>query len=114
MIDSVLGKQVILDLYDCNPDMLKKADVVEAILRKAAKVGECNVVASHFHQFEPDGVSGALFLSESHLSVHSWTSEKYAAIDIFYCSDIKEQDMIHCLATEFGASNFKIHILIRE
>ena len=114
MIDSVLGKQVILDLYGCNPDMLKKVDVVEAILRKAASVGECNVVASHFHQFEPDGVSGALFLSESHCSIHSWHEHGFAAIDIFYCSDIKEQDMINCLVTEFGASNFKLQSLIRE
>ena len=35
----------------------------------------------------PQGVSGAVLISESHLALHTWPEHGYAAVDIFTCGD---------------------------
>jgi len=56
--------------------------MVNAALRAGAEVRE---VA--FHKFSPQGVSGVVVISESHLSVHTWPEFGYAAVDVFTCGD---------------------------
>jgi S-adenosylmethionine decarboxylase len=56
--------------------------MVEAALRAGAEVRE--VV---FHNFSPQGVSGVVVISESHLAVHTWPELGYAAVDVFTCGD---------------------------
>ncbi len=36
-------------------------------------------------QISPNGVSGVVVISESHLSVHTWPEAKYLALDIYTC-----------------------------
>lgn len=40
-----------------------------------------------FHKFSPQGVSGVVVISESHLAIHTWPEYGYAAVDIFTCGD---------------------------
>ena len=44
-----------------------------------------HVVESNVHQFEPQGISLVLTLSESHLAVHTSPEHGYAAVDVFTC-----------------------------
>lgn len=81
-----LGHHLIIDLCGCNPEKLKVVPVVEEILRAAAAAARATIVASKFHQFAPIGVSGALVLAESHITIHTWPeADGYCAIDIFTC-----------------------------
>lgn len=36
-------------------------------------------------RFPPQGVTVIIAISESHLSIHTWPEQRYAAIDIFTC-----------------------------
>ena len=56
--------------------------MVDAALKAGAEIRE---VA--FHKFSPQGVSGVVVISESHLSVHTWPEVGYAAVDVFTCGD---------------------------
>ena len=51
-------------------------------LRAGAEVRE---VA--FHKFAPQGVSGVVIISESHLTIHSFPEHGYASIDVYTCGD---------------------------
>jgi spermidine synthase len=83
-----LGHHLIIDLYGCNQETLKHIPDVENILVEAAEAANATVVARKFHQFNPVGVSGALVLAESHLTIHTWPEvDGYAAIDMFTCGD---------------------------
>ncbi|HBI26269.1 MAG TPA: adenosylmethionine decarboxylase, partial [Peptococcaceae bacterium] len=42
---------------------------------------------SVFHKFSPQGVSGVVIISESHLTIHTWPELGYAAVDVFTCGD---------------------------
>jgi S-adenosylmethionine decarboxylase len=39
------------------------------------------------HKFEPIGVTALALLAESHLSIHTWPEDGYAAVDAFTCGD---------------------------
>jgi len=81
----MIGFHVILDLYDCNAAALTDKKLVKETLCRAAAKGGLTLLGSVFHEFEPNGVSGALLLAESHLCIHTWPESGYAAVDLFTC-----------------------------
>ncbi len=83
-----LGKHLLVELHGCNPELLKKVDVVKEILVSAAKACKATIVDTSFHEFNPFGVSGVVVIAESHFSIHTWPEYRYAAVDIFTCGDV--------------------------
>ena len=83
-----LGRHIILEYYGCPQELLDGNDFIEEVFVGAAKAMRATVVSVHFHQFNPHGVSGAVVISESHLTIHTWPEYGYAAIDVFTCGDV--------------------------
>ena len=84
---NVLGTHVLLELRDCDPQLLNDLRYIrEELLSVAQQVG-AHVVGESFHQFSPQGVTGILSIAESHISIHTWPELGYAAADIFTCGD---------------------------
>jgi len=82
---NVLGLHLLLELKECNPQLLNDLDYIrEALLDTAHDVG-ATVVGESFHRFSPQGVTGILAIAESHISIHTWPEYGYAAADIFAC-----------------------------
>jgi spermidine synthase len=99
-----LGHHLIIDLYGCNPEKLKEIPEVERIMVAAAEAAKATIVARKFHQFNPIGVSGALVLAESHLTIHTWPEvDAYCAIDMFTCGDTDNFAALEVLKREFEA-----------
>jgi S-adenosylmethionine decarboxylase len=84
---NALGKHLLLDLKDCNREVLDDLNFLQNALVSAAEEAGATVVGKHFHRFAPQGVSGAVLIAESHLSLHTWPEYGYAAVDIFTCGD---------------------------
>ena len=82
-----LGRHVLVELYECAPAALDDFDLIEASMRDAANAIGATIVNATFHHFAPQGVSGAVVVAESHLSIHTWPEFGYAAVDIFTCGD---------------------------
>ncbi len=80
-----VGTQVLASLKGCPADVLKRVEVVRALLNEVVLEAKLNKVTEAFHQFEPEGVTGVIVISESHLSVHTWPEKSMAAVDIFTC-----------------------------
>ena len=85
-----LGHHLTAEFYDCASDILADAGRMEKIFVHAAAVSGAHVLGSHFHAFEPQGVSGFVIIAESHFSVHAWPEHDYAAVDIFTCGETIE------------------------
>src|SRR5690606_10723787 len=61
-----------------------------------------------FHQFSPQGVSGVVVISESHLAIHTWPELGYAAIDVFTCGErVDPWDACNYLIANFKAESTK-------
>ncbi len=99
---AMLGSQVVLDLYDCESERLDDIDWVKATLMDAARAAGATIVESVFHKFAPWGISGVVVIAESHLAIHIWPENRYAAIDVFTCGDsVRIGDACALLTREF-------------
>lgn len=82
-----LGRHILVEYYNCDEEILKDHNVIENMMIAAAEKANATVVQSVFHLFNPWGVSGAVVIQESHLTIHTWPEFGYAAVDLFTCGD---------------------------
>jgi S-adenosylmethionine decarboxylase len=82
-----LGRHVLAEIYGCTEDILNDIEKVEKIMVRAALVAGAEIREVAFHKFSPQGVSGVVVISESHLAIHTWPELDYAAVDVFTCGD---------------------------
>ena len=79
------GRHLLLEMWDCNREILEDAEKITQIMCDAAGDAGATVVKSIHHEFNPPGITAVAILSESHISVHTWPIEGYVAVDIFTC-----------------------------
>lgn len=104
-----IGHHYIVEGSGCSPEVVSRVEQVEQILVRAAEVASVQVWAISVHRFAPNGVSGVVVISESHLSVHTWPEAGYVALDIFTCGDdAKPEKAVEYALKQFGAKN--VHI----
>lgn len=82
-----LGLHLILELYDCDPDLMHDNARLAAGMEQAVRDAGATVVETVFHEFRPGGLSGVIIITESHVTLHSWPEHGYVAIDAFTCGD---------------------------
>ncbi len=82
-----LGKQYILDLKDCDRDMLDNLEALKATLTSVMQQTQEEPLGESFYQFTPQGVSGLVLAKGAHVCIHTWPENNYAAMDIFTHND---------------------------
>ena len=82
---SALGKHLLLELNDCDRNLLDDIVFIKDVMISAANEAGATILGESFHQFSPQGVSGVLIIAESHLTIHTWPEHGYAGADIFTC-----------------------------
>ncbi len=101
------GVHLLVDVK--NAKNLDNEDFIEKSLRAAALDAKATILHSHMHKFSPQGVSGVIVLSESHISIHTWPEKNFAAIDIFMCGDCNPYAAIKRIKSAFETND--IHII---
>ena len=84
---SYLGRHILAEFFECNSNILNNSDLIEKMMVDAAKACGATVVTQTFHKFSPFGISGVVVISESHLTIHTWPENGYAAVDLFTCGE---------------------------
>lgn len=97
------GRHLVLEMWDCDREILNNAKRLREILRKAAEKAGATVIRVFCHEFNPKGVTGVALLAESHLTIHTWPEEGYAAADIFTCGQHTDPQ----LAVQYLISSLK-------
>ena len=77
----------MLDLKDCNPELLDDLQYIKQAMMGAANEAGATIVGDSFHKFDPRGVTGIVSIAESHLCIHTWPEYGFAAVDIFTCGE---------------------------
>ena len=85
---NALGKHVIVELYDCDPEIINNQELVEKIMIDAVGISGATLVKTVFHKFSPHGITGVAVVAESHFAIHTWPEYGYCAVDIFTCGDV--------------------------
>jgi S-adenosylmethionine decarboxylase len=85
---------------------VSRANHLERIMNRIAERCGFTVVGRSFHQFEPQGTTGVLVLSESHFSAHTYPELNKIYIDVFCCSsDFDPELTSKIIEKEFAALN---------
>jgi len=105
-LTQALGRHILCEAYGCDKETLNDVRRVEKIMVAAALAAGAEVREVAFHHFSPQGVSGVVVISESHLAIHTWPEYGYAAIDVFTCGESVDP-WVACdyLLEKFGAQN---------
>ena len=111
----VVGKHCILELYGCHSGKLNDEAFVRTIINIASRNAGANLLNLITHRFEPQGVTGLALLAESHISIHTWPENGYAAVDVFTCGDhTMPERACEILCNELLAKRFSLKSFHRE
>jgi S-adenosylmethionine decarboxylase len=77
---------IVATLEGCPPALIDDPAGIRRALHEAVAAGGFTLLHSHVHEFEPQGVTGTVVLSESHIAVHSWPEEGVLFLDLATCS----------------------------
>jgi len=108
-VKKALGTHILLELFDCDPSTLRNSHTVKEIMIEAATKSNAKIVDVFFHQFEPYGVSGVVVIEESHFTIHTWPEFRFAAVDLFFCSeDVIAENAIRVIVDSFRCDRFSV------
>ena len=82
------GIHLLGEWYGCpaaTPEMTR-ADALRKLCLDAVTASGLTIVGDRFHQFEPQGVTGAVILAESHLATHTWPEVGSVTVDVYVCN----------------------------
>jgi S-adenosylmethionine decarboxylase len=82
------GIHLLGEWYGCLPSMpeMQRADALRKLCVSAVESAGLTIVGDRFHQFDPQGVTGAVILAESHLAIHTWPEIGSVTIDVYVCN----------------------------
>lgn len=99
-----IGHHYIVEASGCDPNIIGSVEKVQQILVKAAEIAGAQVWSISFSRFPPNGVSGVVVISESHISTHTWPEFGYVALDIYTCGQHVDPEKAVVYAVQaFGA-----------
>lgn len=84
------GVHYLISFFGCDSEQINSVKFWENLLPESLRETEMTILDRHFYKFDPQGVTGFLLLSASHISIHSWPEYGYVACDLFSCSGEEE------------------------
>ena len=80
-----VGIHIIADFYGVKEDLISKLEKMKEIFEDAVEYSKLSEISSDYYQFKPEGASGIILISESHLSFHTWPEYNLVTLDIYTC-----------------------------
>ncbi|WP_211746329.1 adenosylmethionine decarboxylase [Paenibacillus sp. Marseille-Q4541] len=84
---STFGRHVAVDTWGVDFDLLNNEEFLQAQMVDAAEACGATVLSVQSKQFDPQGATVLVLLSESHLSIHTYPERGFAAIDCYTCGE---------------------------
>jgi S-adenosylmethionine decarboxylase proenzyme len=77
------------ELYGCPAQaaVLGSAPLLRELCLRLAREAGLTVVGERFHQFAPQGLTGAVLSAESQLAIHTWPERGLVTMDVQVCND---------------------------
>lgn len=87
MLEKIKGRHVIAEFIKCHNTIINNKEVLLNIVIDGCLKGNAGILGSITHQFEPQGITIIVGLSESHCSLHTWPEENYIMADVVTCGN---------------------------
>lgn len=107
------AQHVILDIWDADPKALRDPHILLQALRDGARASGATVLHAHSHNFDGDGVSAMLILSESHAGCHTWPDLGFASFDAYTCGECETQRFIEPFVSAIKGKHVELRVVSR-
>lgn len=84
------GHHFLIEFFGCDEKQINSVDFWKKELISSIEGTEMQALHDFFYEFEPQGVTGFVLLSSSHISIHTWPENGYVACDVFTCSSYED------------------------
>ena len=111
---------LIIDGYSNNPKILQDEDYLRNWLESyPSRIGMTRISPPHVLRYvgsnlEDWGISGFVFIAESHISVHTFVERNYINIDVFSCKDFDADKAIKHFQQGFHLIKSRTCLIDRE
>ncbi|MEK6960233.1 MAG: adenosylmethionine decarboxylase [Nanoarchaeota archaeon] len=107
-------KEVIADLFGCDPKLIDDVVYLKATLsRLAAELGT-HVVEAGSHKYHPQGASVCVFVEESHLLISTWPEHGIAVFNCLLTHGPDPNDSLERLKEALGAKSINVNRFVRK
>lgn len=90
---STFGRHCAVDAWGIDFELINNAEFLKARMVEAAEKSGAHVLSVQYKQFEPQGATVLVLLSESHLSIHTYPEKGFAAMDCYTCGDTVDPEV---------------------
>jgi len=90
---STFGRHVAIDTWGVDFELLNNAELLQHHMVEAAEACGATVLSVQSKQFDPQGATVLVLLSESHLSIHTYPERGFAALDCYTCGDTVDPEI---------------------
>jgi S-adenosylmethionine decarboxylase len=90
---STFGRHVAIDTWGVDFDLLNNSELLTHHMVEAAEACGATVLSVQAKQFDPQGATVLVLLSESHLSIHTYPERGFAALDCYTCGETVDPEV---------------------
>jgi len=111
---------LLMDGYCDNKELLQDEDFLRSLLREyPARIGMTRITDPFVIRYDdcvPEewGISGFVFLAESHIAIHTFVERGFVNIDVFSCKDFDTAHAAEDLRSRFDFTMSRVSLAERE
>jgi S-adenosylmethionine decarboxylase len=111
---STFGRHIAIDVWGVDFERLNSAEYLTNHMVEAAEACGATVLSVQSKQFEPQGATVLVLLSESHLSIHTYPEKGFAALDCYTCGEtVDPQIAIDYMVSILQPEKYYVKKLVR-
>lgn len=109
------GEHLIYDAYGCEYDSLNNMENCYDVLNKLVSLAEMTKITEpiiiksegnlSLGGKDPGGFTGAVFIQESHITIHTFAKRGFVTVDLYSCKEFKSNEIIEYLDSIFKPKN---------
>ncbi|MBM3148948.1 MAG: S-adenosylmethionine decarboxylase proenzyme [Chloroflexi bacterium] len=111
---------LIIDGYGSDPKIMQDEQFIHNLLDSyPAKIGMTKIAGPTVFRYvgtspKDWGISGIVFIAESHISLHTFVERCYINIDVFSCKDFDADQVVKDITDRFRLTTFTSRLVNRE
>jgi S-adenosylmethionine decarboxylase len=111
---------LIIDGYGSDSQIMQDEQFIHDLLDSyPANIGMTKIAGPVVFRYvgakpEDWGISGIVFIAESHISLHTFVERCYINIDVFSCKDFNAEKVVRDLVDKFQLTSFNSRLVNRD
>jgi S-adenosylmethionine decarboxylase len=111
---------LIIDGFGKNKDVLQDENFIyDLLFAYPDKIGMTKIsdpIVFRYSGSKPEdwGISGLVFIAESHISLHTFVERQFINIDVFSCKDFDAERIMEDMRDKFGLTRMRSCLVRRE